>query len=149
VLEGRSRYIRNMFGSVISILTGLVTEEQLPADEVTEKELQRKARTVLAHALEVEKTMLQLIIEPLTVDPVRPKAYAFTPNSPPKYITVLSPPGEAPSLWLWSKRGRGGQGFMEIKTIAASFLLPHHIYGEHVQVIRHRKSRNFFYNMAS
>ncbi len=45
---------------MISTLTGLVTEEQLPADEVTEKELQRKAQTVLAHALEVEKTMLQI-----------------------------------------------------------------------------------------
>ncbi len=39
--EGRIRYIRSIFGSVISTLTGLVTEEQLSADELTEKELQR------------------------------------------------------------------------------------------------------------
>jgi hypothetical protein len=89
------------------------------------------------------------LIKPLTVDPVRPKPYAFTPNSPPKYLTVLAPSGEVPALWLWAKLGRGGRGFLELKTIAASFLIPHYTHSEHVRVIRHRKSRNFFYNMAS
>ncbi len=113
--EGRSRYIRNIFGSVISTLTGLVTEEQLSADEVTELELQRKVQTVLAHALEVEKTMLQLIIEPLTVDPVRPKAYAFTPNSTPKYITVLSPPGKCLPSGYGPSSAEAGKDFWNSK----------------------------------
>jgi hypothetical protein len=95
----------------------------------------------------IETTYIKM--DSLTVDPVRPKAYSFEPNNPPKYITVLSPPGEVPALWLWSKLGRGGKGFLELKTIAASFLLPEYMHNQHVRVIRHRKSRNFFYNMAS
>jgi hypothetical protein len=88
-------------------------------------------------------------LEPLTCDPVRPKAYVFTPNTPPKFITLLSLPGKVPPLWLWAKLGRGGRGYFEMKAMAASFQIPEHLYDEHTRVIRHRKSSNFFYRMAS
>jgi hypothetical protein len=88
-------------------------------------------------------------IESHTVDPVRPLPYSFFPKSPPKYITVLSPTGEVPSLWLWSILCRGGQGFLELNSIVASFSMPGHLHEEHVRVIRQRKSNNFFYKMAA
>ena len=58
--EGKSRYVRNIFGSIIGTLTGLVTQEEMKAAEETEKDLERKVKTVLAHDLEVEKIMEQV-----------------------------------------------------------------------------------------
>jgi hypothetical protein len=58
--EGKTRYVRNIFGSIIGTLTGLVTSEEMRAAEEKESELERKVKTVLAHDLEVEKAMQQV-----------------------------------------------------------------------------------------
>jgi hypothetical protein len=58
--EGKNRYARNIFGSIIGTLTGLVTSEEMRAAEEKESELERKVKTVLAHDLEVEKAMQQV-----------------------------------------------------------------------------------------
>jgi hypothetical protein len=58
--EGKNRQRRNIFGSIIGTLTGLVTAEEMRAAEEKEAELERKVKTVLTHDLEVEKAMQQV-----------------------------------------------------------------------------------------
>ncbi len=52
--------MRNIFGSIIGTLTGLVTSEKLRVAEEKEWELEKKVKTLLAHDLEVEKAMQQV-----------------------------------------------------------------------------------------
>ncbi len=52
--------MRNIFGSIIGTLSGLVTSEELRVAEEKEWELEKKVETVLAHDQEVEKAMQQV-----------------------------------------------------------------------------------------
>ena len=51
---------RNIFGSIISTLTGLATEEQIQAEQLREKELEKKVTKMLSHEIEAEKQLLHL-----------------------------------------------------------------------------------------
>jgi hypothetical protein len=53
----RSRTKRNIFGSLISTLTGLATEEQLRAEHEAEKHLEQKVARMLSHEIDVEKSV--------------------------------------------------------------------------------------------
>ena len=88
-------------------------------------------------------------IDPPLVDPVRPKVYPFQPNTPPKYLTVISPPGKVPALWVWAKIGAGGHGFQETKRAAVNIELPAHLHKEHVRIIRHRRTIHFGEHLAT
>ena len=55
-----NRQKRNIFGSIISTLTGLATEEQLQAEQLREKELEKKVTKMLSHEIEAEKQLLHL-----------------------------------------------------------------------------------------
>jgi phage-related tail protein len=51
------RVKRNIFGGILSTLTGLVTEEQLRAEHEAEKALESKVARMLSHETDVEKSL--------------------------------------------------------------------------------------------
>jgi hypothetical protein len=55
--SGRSRTKRNIFGSLISMLTGLATEQQLRVEHKAEKHLEQKVARMLSHEIDVEKSV--------------------------------------------------------------------------------------------
>jgi hypothetical protein len=79
-------------------------------------------------------------IDPPLLDPVRPKVYAFQHNAPPKFLTVISPEGKIPALWVWAKVYAGGHGFQAVKRAAAQIDLPDRFHSEHTWLIKHRKT---------
>jgi hypothetical protein len=54
-------------------------------------------------------------IEPLAIDPIRPKAYTLTPNSPPKFITILSSPGKCLPSGYGPSSAEAGKDFWNSK----------------------------------
>ena len=54
---GPKRGKRNVFGGILSTLTGLVTEEQLRAEHEAEKALEAKVLKMLSHETDVEKSL--------------------------------------------------------------------------------------------
>ena len=55
--EGVRRGKRNVFGGILSTLTGLVTEEQLRTEHEAEKALEAKVLKMLSHETDVEKSL--------------------------------------------------------------------------------------------
>jgi len=51
------RQKRNIFGSIISTLTGLATEEQLQTEQLREQELEKKVAKMLSHEIDAEKQL--------------------------------------------------------------------------------------------
>jgi hypothetical protein len=88
-------------------------------------------------------------IEPPLLDPVRPKVYAFQHNAPPQFLTVISPEGKIPALWVWAKIHAGGHGFQAVKRAAAQIDIPDHLYCEYTWLIKHRKTSCDRYRIAT
>ena len=57
-----NRVRRNVFGSIISSLTGLATEEQLKVEQQREVELEKKVAKMLSHEIDAEK-QIQILSE--------------------------------------------------------------------------------------
>jgi phosphopantetheine adenylyltransferase len=54
------RKVRNIFGSIVSSLTGLVTQEDLAKQAETEKQLEQKVKHMLEHELNLETDFTKL-----------------------------------------------------------------------------------------
>ncbi len=54
---GKIKQKRNVFGSIVSTLTGLVTAEQLRSEQEAEKALELKVARILSHQIDAEKRL--------------------------------------------------------------------------------------------
>ena len=54
------RVRRNIFGSILSSLTGLVTEEEMQKQKVEEKQLELKVKNIITHETHVEQELIKL-----------------------------------------------------------------------------------------
>ena len=57
---GNARAKRNIFGSILSSLTGLVTEEELQKEKMEEKQLEAKVKSIITHETHMQTELSRL-----------------------------------------------------------------------------------------